>query len=385
MSDLISSTDTRRHDIDWLRSLAFILLIFYHIGMYYVADWGWHVKSEYLSEKLQYLMLLVNPWRMPLIFFISGFALCMVEAKINPWHLLKIRTVRILIPALIGCYVIVVPQVYYEAIYRYGYEGSFLTFFLTYVSPTTAILPQMHHSPLGLFTWNHLWYLVYLWHYTLLYLLVRRWLVPISERFAKLACAAAPFFLAIAFVVILIEVNLEPHFPKTNALVDDWYNHARYLILFFSGYLVAKNTYLFKSIIDNRRTWLILMLPMSALSLAIHKGSWPDSSYTVSSTLSVTILVCSALLCIFALVGFAGAQLNKPSRLLNYMNKAVLPWYILHQTITIVIAMNIKAFELGPTLEPSIVIIGTFLGCALLYEIIRKFKVFRFMFGLKLS
>ena len=83
--------DTRRYDIDWLRSLAFILLIFYHIGQFYVADWGWHVKSDYLSEVLKNIMLLVNQWRMPLIFLISGVALSLVEAKISSTELLKIR------------------------------------------------------------------------------------------------------------------------------------------------------------------------------------------------------------------------------------------------------------------------------------------------------
>ncbi len=35
----------RRHDIDALRALAFGLLILYHLGMYYVAGWPWHLKA----------------------------------------------------------------------------------------------------------------------------------------------------------------------------------------------------------------------------------------------------------------------------------------------------------------------------------------------------
>jgi len=384
MSDLINSTDNRRHDVDWLRSLAFILLIFYHIGMYYVADWGWHVKSTYQSENLQYLMLLVNPWRMPLIFFISGFALCMVERKIKPLRLLKIRALRVLIPAIIGSNFIVVPQVYYEAVYAHNYQGGFITLFTAYFSSSTTLLPQMHHSALGLFTWNHLWYLVYLWHYTLIYLAIRPILIPLVDRYKSRRTNSALFLFALLIIFTAVETTLEPHFPKTHALIDDWYNHARYLLLFFAGYFVAKNRFLFESIIRNRKIWLTLVVPMAALSLTYHKGPWPEVSGPILSTLTVALLVGSALLWIFTLIGFAGAHLNQPSRLLNYMNNAVLPWYILHQTITIVIAMNIKPFALGPTLEPLVVIAGTFLGCALLYEIIRRFTVFRFMFGLKL-
>ena len=38
----------RRYDLDWLRIGAFALLIFYHVGMYYVT-WDWHVKSRHAS------------------------------------------------------------------------------------------------------------------------------------------------------------------------------------------------------------------------------------------------------------------------------------------------------------------------------------------------
>ena len=55
----------RRHDLDWVRVAAFALLVLYHVGMFYVADWDWHVKSAYLAEWLQWPMRVVNQWRMP--------------------------------------------------------------------------------------------------------------------------------------------------------------------------------------------------------------------------------------------------------------------------------------------------------------------------------
>src|SRR3954471_13549185 len=63
----------RRHDLDWVRICAFGLLIFYHVGMYYVT-WGWHVKSPYASRTIEPLMLLTNPWRLSLLFLVSGVA-----------------------------------------------------------------------------------------------------------------------------------------------------------------------------------------------------------------------------------------------------------------------------------------------------------------------
>lgn len=62
----------RRHDLDWLRVIAFGLLVLYHVGMYYVT-WDWHVKSPTTHLMLEPLMLLSSPWRISLL-LISGVA-----------------------------------------------------------------------------------------------------------------------------------------------------------------------------------------------------------------------------------------------------------------------------------------------------------------------
>src|SRR5690606_39343678 len=77
---------SRRHELDWLRVLAFGLLILYHLGMAYVAEWGWHIKSPYQSEWLQYLMLWSNQWRMSLLFFISGAAVSYQLERDSSWR-----------------------------------------------------------------------------------------------------------------------------------------------------------------------------------------------------------------------------------------------------------------------------------------------------------
>nr|WP_246754345.1 hypothetical protein [Bradyrhizobium diazoefficiens] len=63
----------RRIDLDWVRILAFGLLIFYHVGMLYVS-WGFHIKSVHRLTWLEPLMLFLNPWRLSLLFLVSGVA-----------------------------------------------------------------------------------------------------------------------------------------------------------------------------------------------------------------------------------------------------------------------------------------------------------------------
>ncbi len=156
----------RRYDLDWLRVLAFGVLILYHAGMFYVADWGWHIKSDVTSETLQLFMRLVNPWRMPLLFLVSGAALWFAAKKISAVGLLRLRMVRLLPPLVFGMLVIIPPQIYYQIMH---YEGavfsSYLEFYPIYLDLGTELFPG-HQSPVGLFSWTHLWFIPYLLIYT---------------------------------------------------------------------------------------------------------------------------------------------------------------------------------------------------------------------------
>ena len=104
--------ESRRYDLDWLRVLAFAVLILYHTGMFYVADWGWHIKSDVTSEVLQYIMRLVNPWRMSLLFLISGAALWFAARKMSARGVLWLRLTRLLPPLILGMWLIVPPQIW---------------------------------------------------------------------------------------------------------------------------------------------------------------------------------------------------------------------------------------------------------------------------------
>jgi glucan biosynthesis protein C len=380
-----NSLSVRRHDVDWLRVLAFITLIFYHIGMFYVADWGWHVKSQYQSEFLQYLMLLVNQWRMPLIFFISGFALCMVEAKFSASKIISIRFFRVLIPLILGMYLIVPPQAYYEAIAQYDYSAGYWTFWLSYIDPDTNLLPAMHHSPLGMLTWNHLWYLAYLWNYTLVYLALKPILIRLGVLMQRSSFSALWLFLVPVFILTCYGLWLKPLFPKTNALTDDWYNHAVYFSVFLFGYFAAKSELHWASIIENRRRWLVGALIAYSGFMVLDQTDWLDLQGPVWNVLVEAWLYANLWLWLLTVVGFAGAYLNKPSASLSYLNEAILPWYILHQSVMIVIAVNLSKLQLGGAVEASLLVLGTFATCAVLYELIRRWKPTRFMFGMKLN
>ncbi len=383
--------DVRRYDVDWLRNLALMLLILYHLGMYYVADWDWHIKSEQQSVLLQNVMVMSNLWRMCLLFFISGMTLALIDMKYSVAALLRTRSQRLMIPLLFGMAVIVPPQLYYELIEQQQFSGTYWYFWTEYLisDPNTDVAPD-RYSTIGLWTWNHLWYLIYLFVYTCVFLLLRplcRKLV-VSTFFKRVG--NVKLIVLFASILLVAWVHVRPEFPTSHGLTDDWWSHTKYFLILLMGYLFASKQALWCAVINKRRMLLTLGLCTYGLVAMDRNGAFPfmgDAfrNYLVVQYLYGAVIIANLWFWMLGLVGYAGRYLNKPSRLLDYANEAVLPWYILHQTLIIVLAFNLRRLELPAGLEALTIFILTILACYLLFAGIRQMNILRFLFGLKLQ
>lgn len=372
MSDYPDSA--RRYDLDWLRVAAFGLLIFYHIGMFYVT-WDWHVKSPSAGPFLEPLMVLINPWRLGLLFFISGVALRFAMDKARLGQFLPRRLGRLGIPILFGVFVWVVPQAFYELYYKGETGPDYLAFwgqYLDFDMEFSIITP----------TYNHLWYVVYVLLYTLLVvalLPVLRTLAALAERaFAWMERSALgwPVVAVPAAVMAFYVLTMADEFPVTHALVDDWFNHAMSFSMLLLGWLVAKSPAFWRAVEK--------ALPL-AVTLVVTAGTMLVI-FRVTRTfgdLYDTTEVVYAWTVILSLLGLAQRYLNRPSRALGYLTEAVFPYYILHQTL--IVCLGAWAIPSGLPLwaEASFITVGTVAGCVLGYELlIRRVPVLRPLFGL---
>jgi hypothetical protein len=230
----------RRLDLDWIRIAAFGLLVLYHCGMYYVS-WDWHVKSPHASETLEPLMMLSSPWRLSLLFLVSGVATAFLFAK-RPAGFLGGRSWRLLVPLVFGMLVIVTPQAYYEVVEKLpgGYHDGYLAFWGRYLAADDSFCRD--GDCLDVPTWNHLWFVVYLWVYTVVAWALLRFAprgMARSGDWLTARLSGIGILLWPALLLAVARVALVGHFESTHALVDDWYNHAQYLPLFLLGILVA--------------------------------------------------------------------------------------------------------------------------------------------------
>lgn len=374
----------RRYDIDALRVIAFSLLILYHVGMFYVADWHWHIKSTYTAEWLQVPMALVNKWRLPLLFLVSGLAVNFLLRRSTAAQFSWSRTRRLLIPLLFGMAVIIPPQAYIQALSNGAFSGSYIQFLAAYFTFQPWPPGAFDGSHIGV-TWNHLWFLPYLLMYSLaLAALLPLLTSPAGMRLRERFCALHGIRLVLLPAVPLAVVSwtLRSRFPETHDLITDWYNHGIYFTLFLYGYWIGTETGFWESVKAWRWSYLGVAVTVGAALLWFWNLRSPLPEWQLEGVRALEQIYAWCVL--LAATGWAFYLLNRPFRWLAYANEAVYPWYVLHQTVTIIAGYHFAKYSLGPVLEPALVVTATVLGCLLLHEfLIRRLGVLRPLFGLK--
>ena len=376
--------NSRRHDIDFLRVFAFSLLILYHVGMFYVYDWGWHVKSAYQAEWLQFPMTFTNQWRMSLLFVISGLAVSFVWGKYSPGKFALRRIWRLLLPLVFGMAFIVAPQPYYEALAKGIIEPGFLDFMVKYLTFQDFPGDAWGGEEIITWTWNHLWYLPYVLFYTLLLIPVAMYLdgpgKPIRIWFQGLRGA---WIIVVPIIPLMFYGNfVYPKFPYiSHALIDDWYAHALYGTLFLYGYLIGRNEGFWAELASMRKALLTIAVILFAV-LMINREVIADEPGFALDQFRTAIIYLNRWCWILTMFAWGHHLVTRPSPALTYATEAIFPWYVLHQTITVVVGYNLAKLALGPVIEPMLVLGLTIGGCLVIYEyVIRRVPVLRPLFG----
>ncbi|WP_367344617.1 acyltransferase family protein [Stenotrophomonas bentonitica] len=385
----------RRYDLDWVRVCAFGVLVLYHVGMYYVT-WDWHVKSPNASHALEPFMVLTAPWRLSLLFLVSGAATAFMFGKTDAragagasrLRLLGSRSWFLLVPLVFGMVVVVTPQSYYEVVEQLpgGYHHGYLTFWGQYLSGYEGFCDA--DGCLRVPTWNHLWFVAYLWVYTvviwLLWSLAPGALRAMGRGLERMLSGYGALIWP-AVLLAVLRVTLSGRFESTHALVDDWYNHAQYGAVFLLGFLLARAESFWNALARLRWTALILWLASWAGLIAYFVTYYADGEPLPALRLVMRALWGVNQWCaIYAVLGFARHWNPGDNRALRYLVPAVFPVYILHQTIIVVAAHNLKPLGFAPLVEGPLLVVMTFALAFFLYEVIRRMTWVRPLFGLKM-
>lgn len=377
----------RRYDLDWLRIIAILTLLFYHTGMIYVS-WGWHIKSPEHSVPMEEVMRWLHRWRMPLLFFISGGGTFFALQKRSFSGYAGERVRRLFIPLVFGMFVVVPPQIYFEWIFRGRFSGSYAEFYPN----VFGFEPYQDGGTGGAFSWHHLWFICYLFFYSLISIPVFRWLKGVAgqrftDRVGRLI-ARPGGALTLAGLLLLNDLALGGFFPnETHALINDWAYFVQNLLLFWLGYVLISRRVFWQTLADQRRIFLFATLVCTIIlytARAVWGGQAIDDS-ALSRTLFSFNRLCLTWFSVLMTVGYGYRYLNTNKPILKHLNEAVYPFYILHQTVIILIGYYVLT-ETGLGVYDGFLVVSlsSLVVCVGIYLVlIRPFQLTRLLFGMK--
>lgn len=379
-STFTSQSAPREYYLDWIRVLAFMLLIFFHCSMPFVR-FDWEIKNAESSLFLDRLIIWLHQWRLPLLFFISGVGVHYSLRRRSVGVFFGERVIRLFVPLLFAMFFTIPLQVYYEWLQQGKIHQSYGTFYPT----VWELVPY----PEGSLTWSHLWFVVYLFVFTLLLLPVFALSkIKALQRFKQ---KLNPFFrfplshLSLAIPFIGFYFTLYIQWPAQGSLLDDWFVFDSSLTFYFLGFFLADLPAFWETCERYRKVFLAVALAC-AVGL-FWKFYWnvelPKQQnealylYGVLDGLQIWSVILAS-------IGFARRHLNFSNRWLAYLTEAVYPFYILHQTVIVAAGYYVVQWNLPIAGKLLILMVLCFAMIAGLYHfLIRNFIVTRVLFGLK--
>ncbi len=378
----------RHYGMDWLRIGAFALLILYHVGMVFVV-WDFHINADPPVRWISWPMLLLNPWRLTLLFVVSGYASRALLTKAHGakgqglgWFA-RNRSMRLLLPLAFGIVLIVPPQSWVELVVKHDYAAGFWSFWAN----DYFRFGKLHGLVLP--TWNHLWFVAYLWVYTMLLagvvaLFGRRSLQRGFDRlFGGLMGGAGALFIPLAWL-IAVHGWWFVMAQETHDLVNDPVAHVMYLPAFLFGFGLARSEATMAAIVR----WRALALVLAVLGYAAViwvETSWPGETpaprwvyapYGVAHSLQQWGAIV-------ALIAFAERHWNRDHEVRPMLTEAVFPFYLIHQTIIVLVMFWIIDAGLPWGVEFAILVAATWAGCWAFYLGGRRIGPLRPLIGLR--
>jgi hypothetical protein len=316
---------------------------------------------------------------MPAIFMVSGASLFFALGSSNG-KFLKDKVLRLLVPLVAGAFTHVAVQVYLERVTHHEFTGTFFEF-----------LPHYFDGLYGFggnFAWMglHLWYLLVLFVFSILLLPLFRWLKGRGARALikfgdVLALPLVVYTLAIPIALLLVNLN-----PRNMLLGSrDWggWPLPIYLFFFVYGFVVISHAGLQRRIMQQR--WLSLALGLVCFAvLFVIWGRQGDAPYGAPRYAQIfTVFGISAWCWVLAIFGFGMKHLTFNKPYLQPLNEAVLPFYVLHQSVLIYVGYVVVQWGIPAGLKWLIIAPLSFAIIAGLIAIIRRVNVLRFLFGMK--
>lgn len=360
-----SAARPRRSDLDWLRVLAVLLLFPFHSARVFDTLETFYVKSDTSSAFLTGIVVALDPWHMPLLFFVSGASSYLALRFRSGGAYVRERISRLLVPLLFGLLVLVPPQTYLGYL-RNGGDASFWSYL-----PNAFVVQGGDLSGYaGGFTPAHLWFILYLFVISLVALPI---LSSGRERIlGRLLLAVTRLPGGVLLLPLPVALTLLLPAPGGK-------NPFYFLLLFLLGYLFTADERLGGALGRAKGVALAIGGTLLTWTLAAFWGVAPLPGGAIGALLEVatmwTVLV--------AVLGYGRVLLARRNPFLGYAGALAYAWYLVHQTVILAVAFWIVRLDLGPLAMFWITLPLSLALTVVVTELARKWPVTRFVLGMK--
>jgi glucans biosynthesis protein C len=378
-----TARDTRRlYYLDWLRVIAILGVFLYHASDVFNTV-GYEIKNAEQSEAITIIQGFFFPWGMPLFFLIAGAGTWFALRRRTAGEFTHERTLRLLVPFLVGTLLLGPIQLYLSWRHRLQtgvFDGSIVAFVADRLS---SISPKLFGA-IG----YHMWFLGFLFAFSLLALPLFIWLRGDAGRrvvsgLARLSEHRGAIVLFI-IPVVLARISLQPFFPEEH----HWADFFTFGVFFVLGYLLFADVRFTQAI---RRDWPIALgigiatfLGAMAIGMSLESFSIQMAPHTPVEFLFWG-LVAACGWCLTAFMLYVGMRfLDRNNRGLQYSQEALLPFFVIHQPVIIVIAFFVVQWSVGIWPKMLVVFVGSFLiSIGIVEFIIKRVGTLRVLFGMK--
>ncbi len=377
-----TKSSQRRYDLDWLRvSVIFAIFALHHAARFFDTD-DWFIKNATTYLSMQVWLEFCTSWGMPLILIISGASAFLALDKYRPGKYAGGLVLRLFIPLIVGMFTHVALHIYLWNLHTGRFSGSFFAFYPHYFEGMYGFG--------GNFAWmgSHLWYLELLFILSLFFLPLFIWFkrTSIGQRVLRGMgdLLVNPFaVLLLALPAILLILNLDEAGPGNTSL-GGW-SLFIYPLFYIAGFVILSNERLQRHIMRMRWIHLGMGVVFSIAYLFVEFQTVLPSLFPVADPLGKVLDCFVVWSWLLAVMGFGMKRLNFTNPVLKYANEAALPFYILHQTVVVVLGFFVVEWAIPDLLKYAIILVGSFAAIMGLYEFgVRRFNPMRFLFGMKL-
>lgn len=380
----------RRYDIDWVRSGTMLAVYLMHSSGFFVP-FDWHLKNRDTSQVLMPILLWLDLWLMPMFFLLSGFSAWYSLQSRGGGKFLLERVLRLLIPFYtVGAFILLPIQYYIEQVSHGKVVDNAWKLIPPYWDSYGAFRLRLDEPFLTNIWPGHLWFLEFLFLVSVIMLPVLLFLKTIRGKriVDKFATWSERGYGILLFVIplVLLRIGLRSTFYREHG----WADVANYAIFFMVGYLMANDQRFPKGYA--RLTWFFLTLGVITVLgelILIFQYAYPYPGVERFSGLYILfqiVMGVANLSWVLFFLGLGTKYLNFNSCLLQYCSEALLPFYILHQTVLIMVGWFVVPLDAGILSKYLIISVSSFVLILTIFEVfIRRLNPIRWLFGMRLK